>query len=167
MVSDGGGLSAVERSGDTMRRRAGEWTPAVHALLGYLHAVGFAAATRPLGLSDGVEILAFVPGGAATHTDDELVRVGALIPAFHEATRSFVAPEDARWQFMVGAPFIDWDLAAPAPPLWDVAVCCTTPRARGGDGPTRLARGMGGHARRAVATLRHVEAKRTVWQDAL
>lgn len=67
--------------------------------------------------------------------------------AFHEATRSFVPPPDAPWQFMVGAPrdgevichndlspdntvyepagrpraFIDWDLAAPAPPLWDLA----------------------------------------------
>ena len=147
VVSDDGGLSAVERCGDTVSRRAGEWTPAVHALLVHLQAVGLAAAPRPLGLADGLEILSFVPGEAATHADDELARTARLIRAFHEATRSFVAPLDARWQFMVGAPregavichndlspdntvydpigvpcaFIDWDLAAPAPPLWDFA----------------------------------------------
>jgi aminoglycoside phosphotransferase (APT) family kinase protein len=119
----------------------------VHALLEHLQRVGFAAAPRPLGVADGVEILSFVPGGPATHSDEELARVGGLIRDLHVATRSFVAPPDARWQFMVGAPrdggvichndlspdntvyepagkpraFIDWDLAAPAPPLWDLA----------------------------------------------
>ncbi len=135
------------RSGDTVRRTTGEWTPAVHALLRHLEAVGFAAAPRPLGIEQGVEVLTFVPGGEATHSDEELARVGGLIRALHEASRSFTAPEAARWQFMVGAPrdgavichndlspdntvydppgnpraFIDWDLAAPAPPLWDLA----------------------------------------------
>lgn len=146
-MSAGGGLTAVERCGDTVRRSAGEWTPAVHALLGHLQAVGFTAAPRPLGLADGIETLSFVPGGGPTHSDEELAQVGHLIRALHEATRSFVPPADARWQFMVGAPhegpvichndlssdntvydpaghpraFIDWDLAAPAPPIWDVA----------------------------------------------
>lgn len=69
LVSDGGGLSAVERCDETVRRRAGEWTPAVHALLVHLQAVGFAAAPRPVGLADGLEILSFVPGEAATYTD--------------------------------------------------------------------------------------------------
>jgi hypothetical protein len=130
-----------------VRRSAGEWTPAVHALLGHLQAVGFDGAPRVLGMDGGVEVLAFVPGAGATHADDELVLVGEQIRAFHLASASFVAPVDARWQFMVGAPregsvichndlspdntvyetagtpcaFIDWDLAAPAPPLWDLA----------------------------------------------
>jgi aminoglycoside phosphotransferase (APT) family kinase protein len=119
----------------------------VHKLLRHLHEVGFEGAPRPLGLDGDIEILGFVHGGEATHSEDELTRVGALIRAFHEASRSFVAPAAARWQFMVGAPregsvichndlspdntvyeprgvpraFIDWDLAAPAPPLWDFA----------------------------------------------
>ena len=142
-----GGLSSVERRGDTVRRSSGDWTPAVHALLQHLRAVGFAGAPRPLGLEAGVEILTFVHGSAATHSDQELASVGRLIRAYHDAARSFSAPPDARWQFMVGAPtegdvichndlspdntvyeppetavaFIDWDLAAPAPPLWDLA----------------------------------------------
>lgn len=146
-MSAGGGLTAVERRGDTVRRSAGEWTPAVHALLGHLEAVGFTAAPRAIGLAGGTEILSFVPGGGPTHSDEELARVGSLIRALHEATRSFVPPVEARWQFMVGAPregpvichndlsadntvyeptgspraFIDWDLAAPAPAIWDVA----------------------------------------------
>src|SRR5262245_66050610 len=94
-----------------------------------------------------VEVLSFVPGSGPTHSDDELARLGELIGTLHTATASFVPPPDARWQFMVGAPnegtaichndlspdntiyepastpraFIDWDLAAPAPPLWDLA----------------------------------------------
>jgi hypothetical protein len=145
-MSDGG-LTSVARHGDAVHRSAGDWTPTVHALLEHLQRVGFAAAPRPLGVADGVEILSFVPGGPATHSDEELARVGGLIRDLHVATRSFVAPPDARWQFMVGAPrdggvichndlspdntvyepagkpraFIDWDLAAPAPPLWDLA----------------------------------------------
>jgi hypothetical protein len=146
-VGLGGGLSSVERRGETVRRRAGDWTPTVHALLRHLHDVGFEAAPRPLGLERGVEILTFVHGGEAMHSDEELARVGRLTRAFHEASRSFVSSAEARWQFMVGAPreggvichndlspdntiyercgipraFIDWDLAAPAPPLWDFA----------------------------------------------
>jgi aminoglycoside phosphotransferase (APT) family kinase protein len=137
----------VERHGDTVRRGAGQWTPTVHALLEHLHDAGFEGAPRPLGLERDVEILTFVDGGEATHSDEELARAGELIRAFHVASESFVPPVDADWQFMVGAPregsvvchndlspdntvyaptgvpraFIDWDLAAPAPALWDLA----------------------------------------------
>lgn len=39
---DGGNMSGrVVRVGDTVRRPAGPWTQAVHALLAHLHAVGF------------------------------------------------------------------------------------------------------------------------------
>ena len=45
----GGNVSGgVVRIGDTVRRPAGPWTPAVHALLGHLHATGFPGAPRPL-----------------------------------------------------------------------------------------------------------------------
>ena len=146
--SSGGGLTEVVRVGETVRRTAGYWTPTVQALLGHLHQVGFAGAPRPLGRdAEGREVLEFVAGGEATHSNDELARVGLLIAALHRATASFVEPANPRWQFMVGAPrtgevichndlspdntvfhpagnpraFIDWDLAAPAPPLWDLA----------------------------------------------
>jgi Ser/Thr protein kinase RdoA (MazF antagonist) len=79
-------------------------------------------------------------------TDDALVTAAELVGAFHNAAASFEPPGDARWRVLPGAPsegeiichndlapwntvyraglptaFIDWDLAAPAPRLWDVA----------------------------------------------
>ncbi|MFE7134272.1 hypothetical protein ACFVIM_25780 [Streptomyces sp. NPDC057638] len=49
----GGNVSAgVVRVGDTVRRPAGPWTPAVHAVLTQLHQMGFRAAARPLGVDD-------------------------------------------------------------------------------------------------------------------
>ena len=61
-MSSGGGLTPVERRGDTVRRARGDWTPTVHALLRHLQTVGFGAAPRVLALEDDVEVLAFVPG---------------------------------------------------------------------------------------------------------
>ena len=52
------------RVGDTVRRRAGPWTPAVHALLRYLEAAGFEA-PRVRGIDErGREILGYIPGEA-------------------------------------------------------------------------------------------------------
>lgn len=60
----GGNVSGgVMRIGDTVRRPAGPWTPAVHALLGHLHAAGFHGALQPLGLDElGREVLTFISG---------------------------------------------------------------------------------------------------------
>jgi hypothetical protein len=143
-----GGLTEVTRTGQTVRRTAGDWTPTVQGLLAHLHRVGFAGAPRPLGRDgQGREVLEFIAGGGPSHADDELAGVGRLIAALHRATATFSAPPDAHWQFMVGAPkvgevichndlspdnaiyepagtpraFVDWDLAAPAPPIWDLA----------------------------------------------
>jgi hypothetical protein len=146
-VTVGGGLTKVERRGETVRRVAGTWTSAVHLLLEHLQSVGFRGGPQVLGMDGGVELLSFVPGGGPSHSNDELLRVGERIREFHCASASLAAPIDAPWQFMVGAPragsvvchndlspdntvyepagvpraFIDWDLAAPAPPVWDVA----------------------------------------------
>ncbi len=42
----GGDMTAVVRVGDTVRRTAGPWTPAVHALLRHLRAAGFTQIPR-------------------------------------------------------------------------------------------------------------------------
>ncbi|MFI7276006.1 phosphotransferase enzyme family protein [Streptomyces sp. NPDC049879] len=103
----GGNVSAgVARAGDTVRRPAGPWTPAVHALLRHLHASGFDAAPRPLGIDGrGREILGHAPGTTLwpDRMDElapagRLARVARLIRAFHDAAATFTPPPDAAWQ---------------------------------------------------------------------
>jgi Phosphotransferase enzyme family len=147
----GGGMAPVVRSGQTVRRRTGPWTPAVHALLRHLEAVGFDGAPRVLGIDeDGREVLTFVEGvdghhGKGPHTDEALAAAGRLIRRYHDAVAGFSPPPGAQWRFQAGAPregivchndlgpvntiysegvpttLIDWDFAAPAPPAWDLA----------------------------------------------
>jgi hypothetical protein len=151
----GGELTPVVKVGNTVRRAGvGPWTPAVHALLRHLEAVGFDGSPRVLGCDErGREMLAWVPGGAGVAplpdsmtTEEALASVGELLRSYHEAAASFVPPPDARWRYWLGAPtegdvvchndlvtpnvvfrdgraaaFIDWDFAAPAPRIYDIA----------------------------------------------
>ena len=116
----GGNVAPVVRVGDTVRRITGRWTPAVHALLRHLDAVGFNAAPRVLGIDDrGREVLSFIPGDAGIPTPDgdaagsfpsgvfddaSLVAAAKLTRRYHDAVTSFVAPSDARWRRQPGAP---------------------------------------------------------------
>jgi Phosphotransferase enzyme family len=106
----GGNVSAgIVRVGDTVRRPAGPWTPAVHALLAHLHDAGFHAAPRPLGLDErGREVLEFVPGSTLwPDRFDEvgprarLARVGRMIREFHDAVAGFTPPRDAEWRVAI------------------------------------------------------------------
>jgi hypothetical protein len=148
----GGNVAAgVVRVGDTVRRPAGRWTPAVHALLEHLHAVGFAGAPRPLGIDDkGREVLTYAAGDVPwplkfhlVEPPEQLARVGRLIRELHDATASFTPPPDAQWNTPIPADrdelivhhdlapwnlvagdrwvFIDWDGAGPGSRLWDLA----------------------------------------------
>lgn len=153
-VLAGGNLSPVVRVGNTVRRGAGPWTPAVHHLLNHLEAHDFDGAPRVLGFDEqGREMLSFIEGATDSSGDPSwvwsqpaLVEAGQLIRRYHDLCRSFQPPADAHWQVMVGAPvegeiichndlapynaifqdgvpiaFLDWDLAAPGPALWDLA----------------------------------------------
>ncbi|HWS37279.1 MAG TPA: aminoglycoside phosphotransferase family protein, partial [Actinoplanes sp.] len=142
----GGNVSAgVVRVGDTVRRPAGPWTPAVHALLEHLWSVGFRGAPRPLGLDDkGREVLTFIPGEVPWPVPmDSVAPVGRLIRDLHDACASFTPPPGAHWNQLIPADrddqivhhdlapwnlvagdrlaFIDWDGAAPGSRLWDLA----------------------------------------------
>ncbi len=106
----GGNVSAgVVRVGDTVRRPAGPWTPAVHALLDHLHQTGFRAAPRPLGIDErGREVLSFAPGEAVwprrfgwMAPEARLVRVARLVRDLHDALAGFTPPPDARWQTLI------------------------------------------------------------------
>jgi Ser/Thr protein kinase RdoA (MazF antagonist) len=160
---------AVRRSGDTVRRPSGPWTPAVHDLLRHLERVGFSGAPRVLGSDvQGREVLTFVRGSVLHPRlldDAELERVARLIRDYHTAAASFRPPADARWQtdgrdptgshelichndlapwnLVVGEQswaFIDWDLAAPGRRLWDLALAACSFVPLWPDGPADLAR---------------------------
>jgi hypothetical protein len=101
----------VVRVGDTVRRPAGPHTAAVHALLSYLHGVGFEGAPHPLGIDEhGREVLSFIPGTVPWPEEfglleplDRLVRAARLIRDFHDAVTGFVPPPDAHWQMLIPA----------------------------------------------------------------
>jgi Ser/Thr protein kinase RdoA (MazF antagonist) len=103
--------SGVVRVGDTVRRPAGPWTPAVHALLEHLHAAGFQGAPRPLGLDEyGREVLTFISGTVAwpdhfhlLDPEGRLRQATRLIREFHDAVADFTPPPDARWQTLIPA----------------------------------------------------------------
>src|SRR3954468_9837620 len=96
----------VVRVGDTVRRPQGSTSPATHALLRHLEAVGFDGAPRFLGVdSDEGEILPFTPGPPAAPpypdwalTDAALVSVAELLRAYHRAVADF-DPTPYVWPF--------------------------------------------------------------------
>jgi hypothetical protein len=104
----GGNTGGAIQVGDTVRRRAGVWTPSVHALLRHLRDAGFTGAPRPLGVDEqGREILSYLPGEvigtrrpwpAWVHSDDALRQVAAWLRDFHAAAAGFVPAPDAVWR---------------------------------------------------------------------
>jgi hypothetical protein len=128
---DGGRTNVVVRVGDTVHRRASPATPAVHALLRHLEAIGFQGVPRAHGFDDdGREVLSFVEGETVggqwpwpswVFTDETIIQVGRWMRAYHDATRSFVPPDDAVW--LVGPPWrpgmvIAHNDAAPYNAVW-------------------------------------------------
>jgi Ser/Thr protein kinase RdoA (MazF antagonist) len=152
----GGNTSLVVRVGDTVRRPAGPWTPAVHDLLRHVRSAGFDLAPEPLGIDDvGREVLSFAPGdnrrrrpslAGLAWSDRLLEEAGQAARRYHDAVRSFRPARPLLWRAGAStlgegelvchndfAPYnvvtsdgalravIDWDFAAPATPLWDLA----------------------------------------------
>ncbi len=106
----GGNLNDATRVGNTVRRRAGPWTPAVHALLRFLEKAGFEA-PRVRGMDEqGREILEYVDG--ATHPgwpdpapdwvmdDDHLADGARLLRRYHDLVEDFEPPAGARWRLV-------------------------------------------------------------------
>jgi hypothetical protein len=109
MLEDGatlqGSVTTVQRIGDTIRRPVRRWTPAMHALLRHLEAVGFSGAPRVLGYDDqGREILSLLPGEVARrpwppvlHERRGIIALAGLLHDYHDAVSSFVPAPDAEW----------------------------------------------------------------------
>jgi hypothetical protein len=108
----GGWFGSVVRVGDTVRRATGPWTPAVHALLRYLEAAGFAYSPRVLGIdSAGREVLSYIEGRAAHTRWPRVLRAGAglraygrVLAEYHAVVSGFMPPADAAWRTGARAP---------------------------------------------------------------
>ena len=97
---EGGYVDGAVRRGETVRRLAGPWTSAVHALLAYLADQGFAGAPRPLGFDEqGREVLTFLGGETIGHrklrpawvyAEDTLVQVAGWMRDYHQIVADFV-----------------------------------------------------------------------------
>ncbi|MEU6394362.1 aminoglycoside phosphotransferase family protein [Streptomyces sp. NPDC046939] len=109
MIEDGstdrGSVTTVRRVGATIHRPAGAWTPAVHALLRHLEAVGFSGAPRVLGTDGTEEVLsmlygepAFTPWPQALRSAGGVGELGRWLRRYHDAVRTFRRPTDAHWQ---------------------------------------------------------------------
>ena len=106
----GGNFSESVRIGDTVHRRAGTWTPAVHALLAHLQRVGFGAAPEPLGMDkQGRAILSFMPGEVHPgwpeplpewmfEDETTLIAAANLLRRYHDSLDGFETPPDAEWR---------------------------------------------------------------------
>jgi aminoglycoside phosphotransferase (APT) family kinase protein len=111
----GGNLSASVKIGNAVHRRAGPWTPAVHALLAHLRRVGFPA-PEALGMDErGRAVLASIPGEVHAGWPDPLppwmfedqatlVAAAQLLRRYHDSLDGFVPPPDAQWRFVAPGP---------------------------------------------------------------
>lgn len=155
VLTGGHDTGSVMRVGSTVRRPVRDWTPAVHALLRHLEAVGYSAAPRVIGIDEqGREILTYIAGqdgrDARCYGEFALMRVAAMINELHQALASFKPPMNSRWRSDSRAPegnlichndlspantiyrdgkpqaFIDWDFATPTTRMWDLAYAVRT-----------------------------------------
>jgi Phosphotransferase enzyme family len=143
----GGNVGGAVLVGDTVRRATGPWTPAVHALLGYL-GDRMPGVPAVLGHDDrGREVLSYLPG-TVVDIDCEVLSPAQLVSlvrwtrSFHEVVAGFAHPGPWRYFPVDGATMIghndiapynvcfdgddvagvfDWDLAGPSTPLLELA----------------------------------------------
>lgn len=138
---------SVVRIGETVRKPWSASTASVVAFVEALRAAGVDA-PAPMGRDErGRQVQEFVPGKLAIHADPlsraDLHRVGGMVRAIHDASATYLPPDDAVWETAIPAPasefvchndlapwnllvgdrwlFIDWDAAAPSTRLWDLA----------------------------------------------
>ncbi|MDJ0323050.1 aminoglycoside phosphotransferase family protein [Cryobacterium sp. PH31-AA6] len=147
----GGNSNSVVRVGDTVRRPAGPWTPAVNRFLTALRDAGIVEVPEPLGLDQhGREVLSFLPGEVGNHpmrawmwSPAILQEAGALLRRVHDASVPIVHLP-GHWQLPTHHPvevvclndvapynmvfqaghltgLIDFDTASPGPRIWDLA----------------------------------------------
>jgi hypothetical protein len=108
VVLPGGNAGGAVLVDGTVRRKAGPWTPTIHALLRFLEAAEFDGVPKALGIdAQGREILTYLEGDtigntrpwpAWVHSDEALVEVGSWLRRYHDVVVDFELPDDARWR---------------------------------------------------------------------
>ncbi|WP_411150535.1 phosphotransferase family protein [Streptomyces sp. A30] len=145
MPLSGGRITpGVVRVGDTVRRPASAASAFVAELLDHLQQHGFNGAPRHLGRdAAGRDVFSYLPGWVPArfqHWDDaQVASAGALLRAFHDATRGSrltgshdvichhdMGPNNTVFVDAVPVAFIDFDTAAPGDPLEDLGYMCWT-----------------------------------------
>jgi len=147
----GGNMEPVVRIGDTVRRVAGPWTPAVHELLRRYESAGVVEVPRVFGLDEhGREVLSFIQGEMMTTLPPHVLwkqsllrSAGALLRRLHDAGEPLVSA-NGPWRQKSRTPMevlchndfapynlivrdeklvgvIDFDMASPGPRLWDLS----------------------------------------------
>ncbi len=103
--SGSGSVSTVIRSGETVLRPGGPWTPAVHALLRHLTAKGYSHSPQVLDSEPESEVLTYIHGEVALRPwplcfleDSGIEAVGTAIYQYHQAVADFVPSPDAVWR---------------------------------------------------------------------
>ncbi|MBU1307358.1 MAG: phosphotransferase [Alphaproteobacteria bacterium] len=151
-----GGRSTVSRLGDAVFRQAAPWSRTTTALLVHLEQVGFTHAPTVIGTgfdAKGREMLSYVEGECIhplPWDDAALPVIGDMLRQLHQATASFVVPDDALWRPWFGrdlgaasvighcdtgpwniihrnrrpVALIDWEAAGPVDPLIELAQAC-------------------------------------------
>ncbi len=187
-------MNAVERSGDTVLRNAGPWTPTVHRYLEFLAVAGVSWVPRPLGIEGGRERLTFLEGDVPLYPlpdwvwDEQVLIEGARrLRQLHDASVGF-ALDGAVWQLPVRIPSevichndfsphnlvfeggkligaIDFDMCSPGPRLWDIAYFATRAVPLTANTPTN-APGLG-HARQRVQIILDAYGSTDCWDDVL
>jgi len=110
----GGNLNDAVRVGNTVRRTAGHWTPAVHSLLRFLEARDFPA-PRAKGVDDrGREVLEYIAGEAHSGTfeplpdavmaERNLVAAAKLLRRYHDLVVSYEPPANVTWRLVAPPP---------------------------------------------------------------
>lgn len=149
-VLTGGNMNTVIRSGGTVRRPSGPWTPTVHGVLEHVASRGVDWVPRAYGLDErGRELLDFLPGEVPSYpmpgwvwADSFLVSAARHLRVFHDATAD-IASRAGVWQVPAHPPVevichndfapynfvctdhefagvIDFDTMSPGSRIWDV-----------------------------------------------
>ena len=187
-------MNAVERSGNTVLRNAGAWTPTVHRYLNYIALAGIDWAPSPIGIEGDRERLSFIEGDVPLYPlprwvweDSVLEEAAQHLKELHNASIGF-ALDDAIWQSHVKVPAevichndfsphnlaftkgvlvgaIDFDMCSPGPRLWDIAYLATRVVPLTSSTPEG-APGMD-DARRRVDLLLRAYGSDATWDDVL